>query len=118
MGRIHHYLTRVHRPRILTNDDIRVPVVGEGPLVVDGDHVSVNGVAVDIVVVRRVVAGPVVGGRHARPEGVEEVELGAGLRGAQLAGAPHWGEAIGRGVQDIRTIVKLITLQAAISYEF
>ena len=112
-------LTRVHCPRILAHYHIRVSVAVERPLVVDADHVSVDVVVVIIidivvVVVGGVVAGPVVGGGpHARGEGVEEVELGAGLAwpgGPQLAGAPHWREPIGRGVQDTRAVVELVAL--------
>ena len=115
----HHYLTRVHCPRILSDNHIRVPVAAKRSLVVDGDHVSVDVVVVviiDVVIVavRGVVAGPVVGGGpHTGPEGVEEVELGAGLAWPgrpQLAGAPHRGEAIGRGVQDARAVVELVSL--------
>ena len=101
----------------MANNHIRVSVAAKRPLVVDADHVSVDVVVViiiDVVVVGGVVAGPVVGGGpQARGEGVEEVELGAGLAwpgGPQLAGAPHWREPIGRGVQDARAVVKLVAL--------
>ena len=115
----HHYLTRVHCPRILSDNHIRVPVAVKRSLVVDGDHVSVDVVVVviiDVVIVavRGVVAGPVVGGGpHARPERIEEVELGAGLAwpgGPQLTRAPHRREPIGCGVQDACAVVKLVTL--------
>ena len=111
----HHYLTRVHCPRILANNHIRVSVAGKRPLVVDADHVSVDVVVVVVVVVvRGVVAGPVVGGGpQARGEGVEEVELGAGLAwpwGPQLTGAPHWRKTISSGVQDARAVAELVAL--------
>ena len=67
-----------------------------------------------VVVVRGVVAGPVVGGGpQARGEGVEEVELGAGLAwpwGPQLTGAPHRRETISSGVQDARAVAELVAL--------
>ena len=102
----------------MANNHIRVSVAGKRPLVVDADHVSVDVVVVvviiDVVVVRGVVAGPVVGGGpQARGEGVEEVELGAGLAwpwGPQLTGAPHWRETISSGVQDGRAIAELVAL--------